>query len=244
MPADLGLGRFQFDFDREEDIAEVLKMEPFHFDHWMISLVRWEPRVEATYPSDITFWVRLMGVPLHFWAQLIFRTIGGAIGEVKEVDIDSGMVKVVINGKPLCFETSVEFHSGEEIPITLRYERLFGFCRKCFSLCHDEKECADLAEGGNGNEGPPGDAYMGSRMLSYKGAVDNKGNKPHDGGNAGPQGKQQGKRPVLRVMTTLRIADFRGSPDSTETKMEDGMEGKDLGPIRIMKRTKDKNEGM
>lgn len=39
--ADLGLGRSQFYFDREEDIAEVLKMEPFYFDHWMISLVRW-----------------------------------------------------------------------------------------------------------------------------------------------------------------------------------------------------------
>ncbi|ESQ50297.1 hypothetical protein EUTSA_v10002274mg [Eutrema salsugineum] len=31
--ADLGLGKFQFDFDREEDIQEVMKMEPFHFDY-------------------------------------------------------------------------------------------------------------------------------------------------------------------------------------------------------------------
>lgn len=115
-------------------------MEPFHFDHWMISLVRWEPRVEASYPSDFTFWVRVLGVPLHFWAGLTFRTIRGAIGEVKVVDIDSGMVQVVINGfNPLVFEISIEFHSGEEIPIMLSYERLYGFCRKCFSLCHDEK---------------------------------------------------------------------------------------------------------
>ncbi|KAL0837002.1 hypothetical protein Bca101_088892 [Brassica carinata] len=35
---DLGLGRFQFDFDDEEDIETVLKMQPFHFDYWMISL--------------------------------------------------------------------------------------------------------------------------------------------------------------------------------------------------------------
>lgn len=38
--ADLGMGKFQFDFDEEKDITEVLKMEPFHFDHWMVSLVR------------------------------------------------------------------------------------------------------------------------------------------------------------------------------------------------------------
>lgn len=54
--ADLGLRRFQFDFDNEEDIVEIMKMELFHFDQWMLSLVRWEPRVEATYPSDIKFW--------------------------------------------------------------------------------------------------------------------------------------------------------------------------------------------
>ncbi|KAL0898048.1 hypothetical protein Bca101_082009 [Brassica carinata] len=36
--SDLGLGRFQFDFETEEDIVEVLKMEPFHFDYWMVSI--------------------------------------------------------------------------------------------------------------------------------------------------------------------------------------------------------------
>lgn len=53
--SDLGLGCFQFDFDCEDDIVEVIKMEPFHFNHWMLSIVRWEPRVEASYPSDINF---------------------------------------------------------------------------------------------------------------------------------------------------------------------------------------------
>lgn len=38
--ADLGMRKFQFDFDEEKDITEVLKMEPFHFYHWMVSLVR------------------------------------------------------------------------------------------------------------------------------------------------------------------------------------------------------------
>lgn len=46
---DLGLGRFQFNFDLEEDIADVLKMEPFHFDYWMLSMVRWKPVLEPNY---------------------------------------------------------------------------------------------------------------------------------------------------------------------------------------------------
>lgn len=90
--ANLGLWRFQFDFDREEDIKEVMKMETFHLDHWVLSLVRWDPRVDASYPSYITFLIRVSGVPLHFWAELTFCTIGDALGEVKAVDLDAGMV--------------------------------------------------------------------------------------------------------------------------------------------------------
>lgn len=46
------------------------------------------------------------------------------------MDLDNGMVQVVVNGfTPLCFETAVEFHSGEEIMVSLLCNRLFGFCR-------------------------------------------------------------------------------------------------------------------
>ncbi|KAG2322065.1 hypothetical protein Bca52824_015278 [Brassica carinata] len=63
---DLGRGRFQFAFESEEDIVEVLNMEPFHFDAWMISLVRWKPVVEVNYPSKIIFWVHVLDIPLQF----------------------------------------------------------------------------------------------------------------------------------------------------------------------------------
>lgn len=91
-------------------------------------------------------------------------------------------MQVVINGfKPLCFETHVEFHSGKEILISLRYEGLFVFCRKCFSLCHEEKDCPPLAEGG---DGPRGDSDSGATMLSYKGAVEHRRNQTHEGNKA------------------------------------------------------------
>ena len=70
--ADLGLGRFQFDFQEEEDIVEVLKREPFHFDNWMLSIVRWEPVVEDYYPSKIIF--------LHFLGVANFQEYWGSFG--------------------------------------------------------------------------------------------------------------------------------------------------------------------
>lgn len=144
---DLGLGRFQFDFDHEEDIEAVLQMQPYYFDYWMVSLVRWQPKKTLNYPSDITFWVKVQGVPLEFWAVPTFESIGNALGDTVEVDHDYRRVKVVVDGfKELCFETTVdfkggEFHDGEEVLVSLKYEKLFGYCTICGSLCHEEELC-------------------------------------------------------------------------------------------------------
>ncbi|EOA23804.1 hypothetical protein CARUB_v10017017mg, partial [Capsella rubella] len=186
--ADLGIRRFQFDFDREEDIAEVLKMELFHFDYWMLSLVRWEPSVDASYPSAVKFWIRVLGVPLQYWADPTFRSIGEALGFVEEVDINGGRVRVILDGfKPLCFETEMEFSTGDEVSVTLRYERLFGYCRRCFSLCHDEAHCCPPSS-------PPTHPAYGDdgswRNQSYRGAVN------HDRRRGAKMEKQKGSHPA------------------------------------------------
>ncbi|RID57863.1 hypothetical protein BRARA_F01208 [Brassica rapa] len=127
----------QFDFEEEEDIDEVLRMQLFHLDYWMLSLVRWQSRKEQPYPSEIIFWVKVLGFPLEFWAAPTFERIGEALGEWLEVDLDHGRIKVKVDGyKRLCFETSVdfrggEFHDREEALISLRYEKR----RLITSLC-------------------------------------------------------------------------------------------------------------
>ncbi|XP_023639602.1 uncharacterized protein LOC111830946 [Capsella rubella] len=69
-------------------------------------------------------------------------TVGEDLGKVHAIDIDAGRVRVSIDGfKPLAFESVVEIESGIEFPVTLRYERLFGYYRLCSSLCHDEDYC-------------------------------------------------------------------------------------------------------
>ncbi|WZZ08614.1 hypothetical protein YC2023_094535 [Brassica napus] len=180
--ADLGMGRFQFDFDQEEDIVEVMKNKPFHFDNWMLSIVRWEPVVEENYPSKITFWVRIMGVPLHFWAAPTFKSIGEALGVVRgdeDVDIDEGKVRVIIDAfKPLVFSVTAEFHSGEESIIALRYEKLHGFCRICSSLRHDQTKCPTVmksTEEEKAAQPPRTDQNQDPSMLNYKGAVESQG---------------------------------------------------------------------
>ncbi|CAA7037220.1 unnamed protein product [Microthlaspi erraticum] len=132
----------------------------------MVALVRWEPVMEPTYPSAIKFWVRMMGILLHFWAEPTFQSIGEAIGEVLEVDIDGGRVKVCLDGyKPLTFETTVAFHSGEEMVLTLRE---YATVRRVREERESLKRRDEKPDGG---------------VMSYKGVVIN-----------GPHGDSSGVR--------------------------------------------------
>lgn len=184
---DLGLGKFQFEFENEEDIEGVLKFQPYHFDFWMIALAKWQPKRSLNYPSEIPLWVRVLGVSKEFRTAPTFESIGDAIGRVIEVDLDLMRVLVVVDAfKELCFETSVdfkggEFYDGEEVPILLRYEKLFGYCEFCGSLCHHKGICPTTKgfkqvperkmEAIEGNGGWHEGHKYDDRARSYKGVV-------------------------------------------------------------------------
>ncbi|KAJ0267257.1 hypothetical protein HA466_0011130 [Hirschfeldia incana] len=191
---DLGHGKFQFDFEAEEDIEEVLKNQPYHFDYWMLSLARWQPMKSRNYPSEITFWIRVVGVPGDYWGEPSFESIGDAIGKTVEVDLDFGRIKVVLDAfKELIFDTTVdfsggEFHDGQEEWVSLEYEKLFGFCETCFSLCHKTKRCPLTMKAPVVKQAPRTEDNRGhdARARSYRGVVIN--------GNRDPQGRDRGNK--------------------------------------------------
>lgn len=186
---DLVRGRFQFAFEEEEDIVEVLKMGPFHFDSWMISLVRWKLVVEVNYPSKIIFWVYALDIPLQFWAAQTFRRIGEALGKVHgEVNIEEGRVRVEVDGfKPLVFTMTIDFDEGVEIPVALRYEKLVGYCTECFCLTHDKSLCPNVPKPVEaGRNSAMNQSEHGANVSSYRGAV----LKGREQGGEGHEGQQ------------------------------------------------------
>ena len=107
---DLGHGEFQFNFQTEEEIEAVLKLQPYHFDYWMLALARWQPRKSQLFPSEIPFWVRVRGVLMDFKTLPTFESIGGAPGRLISVDLELSRVQVVVDGfQQLCLETTVDF---------------------------------------------------------------------------------------------------------------------------------------
>lgn len=91
------------------------------------------------FPSEIPFWIKVLGVPLEFWDAATFQSIGDVLGETVEVDLDYGKINVVVDSrKELCFDTTVdfvggEFHGGDETFISLKYEKLLGIAGRAFA---------------------------------------------------------------------------------------------------------------
>lgn len=131
-----------------------------------------------------------MGIPSEFRTAPTYESIRDAIGRTVEVDVEQARVQVVVDTfKELCFETTIDFkggvfYEGEEALVSLRYEKLFGYCKLCFSLCHKDEKC--LLEKMNTKKSPErkreireehGGWYDGGkyddRAISYKGVVIN-----------------------------------------------------------------------
>lgn len=115
-----------------------------HFAYWMVILQRWEPVISATFPSMIPFWIKIKGLPLHYWHDDMVVRVGQELGTLEnhELTRTSARVRVLVDGlKPLIKESIVEFDSGEESPIYLEYEKLEAHCSYCYSLLHLQKQC-------------------------------------------------------------------------------------------------------
>lgn len=141
---DIGNNCFQFKFEKEEDLQKVLENRPYHFNYWMVIIQKWEPVISASFPSQIPFWIKIKGLPLHFWHDLMICNIGDELGSREKHELTSKVarVRVSIDGlKPLVKETIIEFDSGEEAHITLEYERLENHCSFCQRLSHQSSHC-------------------------------------------------------------------------------------------------------
>lgn len=144
--SDLGNNCFQFRFEKEEDLRRVLDNRPYHFAYWMVILQRWEPIISPSFPSMIPFWVKIRGLPLHYWHEDMIMRVAQELRTLEnhELTKTTARIRVTIDGlKPLIKESIVEFDSGEESPITLEYERLEMHCSFCFSLLHPRKNCPE-----------------------------------------------------------------------------------------------------
>lgn len=139
---DLGPDLFQLRFETEEALQSVLRKAPYHYKRWMLILQRWEPIISDSFPSMLPFWIKIHGIPLHFWNDQTVTPIGKALGPILDKEPTKRRVRVHINGlRPLEMQLPVQLPGGEVITVNLEYEKLEKHCFICFSLSHEKDDC-------------------------------------------------------------------------------------------------------
>ena len=138
---DLGPSLFQFCFESEQDLQTILSKAPFHFKNWMFILRRWEPIVSESFPALIPFWVRVHGIPLHYWKDETIEAIGTILGPIEDREVDKARFRVHINAlKPLVMKLDLQLPSREVVEVEVEYEKLGKHCFFCKSLTHEDSE--------------------------------------------------------------------------------------------------------
>lgn len=93
----------------EEDLQKVLLKRPCHFNKWSFSLERWIPTIREDFPSHMTFWVEVEGIPSHYKKKGTFWSIGKALGNADKVDVQRNCLRVSINGdEPIHLERKLD----------------------------------------------------------------------------------------------------------------------------------------
>ena len=138
---DLGPSLFQFGFESAQDLQTILAKAPFHFKNWMFILQRWEPIVSDSFPALIPFWVRVHGIPLHYWIDETIEAIGAVLGPIVDREVDKARLRVQVNGlKPLIMKMDLQLPSREIVEIELEFEKMGKHCFCCKSLTHEDSE--------------------------------------------------------------------------------------------------------
>ncbi|KAL0874577.1 hypothetical protein Bca101_024282 [Brassica carinata] len=161
-----------------------------------------------------------------------------------EVDLDFGRVKVVVDGfRELVFDTTVdftggEFHDGLEEWISLKYEKLFGYCETCHSLCHSTVKCPLTRTSPVTKQTHKSDDGRGhdDRARSYRGVVlnGNKGHQDRERGSRDYYGKGKGKMMEEQNSKWTKVADreHKRSYSTRSHSSGDGESSRHRGPRR------------
>lgn len=80
--------RFQFIFDHEHDLVEILEKGVHTFNDWTLAIDRWVEVPPPDYLLFIPVWVQIRNMPVNYYTEEAITALGELIGEVKVVAFD------------------------------------------------------------------------------------------------------------------------------------------------------------
>lgn len=145
--------RFQFIFNSEHDLKEVLDKGVHTFNEWALAVDRWYENPPDDYLRFIPMWVQIWNLPINFYTAKAITALGELIGQVKEVAFDpkepqvQGFVRVKVLfdvSRPLRRSKEINLPNGGKVIVRFQYERVQKRCYECQRLTHENDFCPIL----------------------------------------------------------------------------------------------------
>lgn len=142
--------RFQFIFDNEHDLVEVLEKGVHTFHKWAIVVERWSEVPPPDSLQYIPIWVQIRNIPINYQTQLVIEALGDIVGKVTDVAFDPlkarsnvyERVKVRFDvSRPLRKEKVIDLSNGGKTKVFFNYERIQKRCYTCQRLSHEQSVC-------------------------------------------------------------------------------------------------------
>ena len=143
--------RFQFIFDHEHDLLEVLEKGVHTFNEWALAIDRWVEYPPADYLQFIPIWIQIRNLPINYYTREAITALGERIfGDVKNVAFDPNKpqiqdyVRILVRfdvSRPLWKSKVVNLPEGGSTVVHFNYERVKKRCYECQRLNHEKDVC-------------------------------------------------------------------------------------------------------
>lgn len=142
--------KFQFIFDNEFDLLDVLDKGVHAFNEWTLVIERWVENPPEDYLQYIPLWVQIRHLLVNYYTAESIDALGDLIGKVDTVAFDPTKVyvqnfvrvKVFFDvSRPLRKQKVVNLPKGGTATILFSYERIQKRCYECQRLNHEREVC-------------------------------------------------------------------------------------------------------
>ncbi|XP_010418618.1 PREDICTED: uncharacterized protein LOC104704191 [Camelina sativa] len=145
--------RFQFIFQNEHDLEDVLNKGFQTYNDWGLIMERWTEHPAADSLQFTTLWVQIRNIPINHYTAPAITAIGELAGQVLHVAFDPSRaqgkeyVRVQIRfdvSKPLRKSKVIGLPNNKSVEIFFNYEKVQKRCFKCQRLSHEVDFCPIL----------------------------------------------------------------------------------------------------
>ncbi|XP_018464762.1 uncharacterized protein LOC108836046 [Raphanus sativus] len=147
--------RFQFLFDNEHDLVEVLEKGVHTSNEWALAIERWVENPPPDYLQFINVWVQVRNIPLNHYTEEAITALRERLGMVKVVAFDPDKpqlqeyvrMQIRMNvARPFKQAMVVNLPEGGTSRVYFNYERLQKRCHECQRLNHAKDICPRLVK--------------------------------------------------------------------------------------------------